>query len=412
VNRSADRTGHTRSMTIVPSTTPVTADLWGDAGGLGRRQMAFDLTVGAAFAVILGAIQLQLLPWTALTAVLLGAALAVRRSAPLVMVGLAVAASVVQVASGNLAVLADAAYVPLFVTLGTHRDARVRRLGLACATVAVVVAGGWARTHYVDDDTTRARFFASVGFAALTAVVVVGSWVVGYLRWQRRQAVQARADATLQDVERRRLRDLYEQEQQRGRIAADMHDLVAHSWAVVAAQADGARYLVHADPDRAQEALGVIGDTARSAMTDVRVLLTQLRERAGTAVTTDGLEFEQADALAARMRASGMDLQLERRGSAPTGLLEMTGRQLLAEALTNVLKHGDLDRPVVVVEDWRDGFRLRVSNAVRASSPEDGQGHGLVGMAERASLVRGTLVAERRGEEWVVEARVPAERAS
>jgi signal transduction histidine kinase len=231
--------------------------------------------------------------------------------------------------------------------------------------------------------------------------------VVGFVRWQRRQAVQARADATLEMVERRRLRDLYEQEQERSHIAADMHDLVAHSWAVVAAQADGARYVVHSDPGRAEDALTVIGDTARSAMSDVRVLLARLREQSGPGGRVEGLEFEEPDALAARMRASGMDLRIAREGRPPTALLEMTSRRLLAEALTNALKHGDLTAPVCVTEDWCDGYHLRVTNAVPGSSGERGRGHGLRGMAERVALVGGTLDADRTGDEWVVEARVP-----
>jgi signal transduction histidine kinase len=380
----------------------VTADLWGDAGGLTRRRLLVDVVVGVSFAVLVGFVQLQLLPWTSLTAALLGAALAVRRLAPLVMAGLAVAASGVQVVSGNVAVVACAAYVPLFWTLGCHRDSRLRRLGLASAVLAVVVAGVWSWTES-DDATWRGRLFAGVAFAALTAVVVLGSWTVGYLRWQRRQAVQARADVTLQTVERRRLRDLYEQEQERGRIAADMHDLVAHSWAVVAAQADGARYVARTDPDRAQEALRVIGDTARSAMDDVRVLLAQLREQSGPG---DPLAFERRDALVGRMRTSGMDLRLECHGEPPSsGLLETTGRRVLTESLTNALKHGDLSRPVEVTEDWRDGYRLRVANAVRGG--ERGDGHGLLGMAERIAVVGGALTADRRGDQWVVEAMVP-----
>ena len=394
-------------MTTAPSTTSVTTDLWGDAAGLSRRGLLVDLGAGATFAVLVGALQHQLLPWTALAAVLLGAALAVRRLAPLAMVGLAAAASVVQVASGNLAVVADAAYIPLFVTLGAHRDQRVRRLGLACAVVAVVVAGGREWAHHDDGDTTQGRLLASVAFAALAAVVAIGSWLVGYLRWQRRQAIQARADATLQELERRRLRDLYEQEQGRSRIAADMHDLVAHSWAVVAAQADGARYLVQTDPDRAQQALAVIGDTARSAMGDVRVLLDRLRDQQSS---DEGLEFEEPDALVARMRASGMDVRLERHGGpTPAGLLETTTRRLLTESLTNALKHGDLSQPVEVAEDWSDGYRLQVTNAAAASNG-DNPGHGLVGMAERIALAGGTLTAERQGDRWVLAAHVPGSR--
>ncbi|MEO6511051.1 MAG: histidine kinase dimerization/phosphoacceptor domain-containing protein, partial [Nocardioides sp.] len=229
----------------------VVADLWGDAHGPGRRAVLVDVAVGASFAVVVAFIQLQLLSWTWPAAVLLGVALAVRRVTPLVMVGVAVLASVSQLLVGHVAFVACTAYVPLFVALGGHRDARLRRLGLASAIIAVVIASAWAWSQSDQDGTTSGRLTSTVALGAPTAVLVLGGWAIGYLRWQRRQAVQARADATVQSVERRRLGDLYEQEQERGRIAADMHDLVAHSWAVVAAQADGARYVVRDDPDRA-----------------------------------------------------------------------------------------------------------------------------------------------------------------
>ncbi len=384
--------------------TTVTTDLWGDADGLSRRGLLVDVGTGLAFAVVFGLIQTQLGAWTWLAAVILGAALAVRRVAPLVMVVLAVVASVVQLVSGNVAWFACTAYVPLFVTLGGHRDVRVRRLGLACAAVAVAVAAGWEWVRLADERSLQAHLLGAIALAASTAVVVGGSWITGYLRWQRRQAVQARADATVEALERRRLHDLYEQEQERSRIAADMHDLVAHSWAVVAAQADGARYLVQTDPDRAQQALAVIGDTARSAMDDVRVLLDRLRDQQGS---DEGLEFEEPDALIARMRASGMDVRLDRDGGLPpTGLLETTSRRLLTESLTNALKHGDLSHPVHVAEDWSHGYRLRVTNTA-ATSDGNSPGHGLVGMAERIALAGGTLTAERQGKQWVLEAHVP-----
>ncbi len=381
------------------------ADLWGDAQGPGRRAVLVDVATGATFAAVVGLAQLMLLPWTWVAAVVLGVALAVRRVAPFVMVGTAVLASVVQVSTGNVAPVACLAYVPLSVTLGAHSDGRLRRLGLACAVVAVVVAGAFGWWRVADGEPTEARLISTLAFGAATAVLVLGAWTAGYLRWQRRQAVQARADATLQAVERRRLSDLYEQEQERGRIAADMHDLVAHSWAVVAAQADGARYVARTDPDRAHEALTVIGDTARSAMDDVRVLLAQLREQSGVG---GALAFERPDALVARMRSAGMDLRVDRRGEpAPDGLLELTARRVLTESLTNALKHGDLSRPVEVVEDWTDGLLLRVTNTVGAG--DLGEGHGLTGMAERVALAGGTFSAGREGDRWVVDARMPVE---
>src|SRR5689334_5534762 len=78
---------HTRPMSTL------TTDLWGEADGPSRRRLLVDVATGAAFAVVVGLVQTRMGSWTWLAAVLLGAALAVRRVAPFVMVALAVAAS-------------------------------------------------------------------------------------------------------------------------------------------------------------------------------------------------------------------------------------------------------------------------------------------------------------------------------
>jgi signal transduction histidine kinase len=253
-------------------------------------------------------------------------------------------------------------------------------------------------------------------------VVTGGGWAAGLLRRQRMQAVQARVDATVAAVDRRRLEQLYEQEQERARIAADMHDVVAHSWAVVAAQADGARYQIRDDPARAEAALEVIGQTARTAMLDVRALLTQLRERRDLDAA---LTLQRSDDVLARMRASGMALELTRRGEPtppPDDAVVVTARLALAEALTNALKHGDLTSSVTVEEDWTEGYRLRVVNAVGprrppgqapAGTPDDGprghgpHGHGLLGMTERVAELGGHVAAGAAGGRWVTEVVVP-----
>jgi signal transduction histidine kinase len=213
-------------------------------------------------------------------------------------------------------------------------------------------------------------------------------------------------------VERRRLEQLYEEEQQRARIAADMHDVVAHSWAVVAAQADGARYQIRADPARAEEALEVIGRTARTAMRDVRALLTRLRERHGPGAAP---ELAEPEDVLDRMRASGMALEVEQRGEpTPDGAVLVTARLAFAESLTNALKHGDLGRPVAVHEDWTDGYRLRVVNDLRPPAANDhptNEGHGLLGMTERVAQLGGRVLAGESAGRWVTEVTIP-ERSS
>ena len=247
-----------------------------------------------------------------------------------------------------------------------------------------------------DAATGASTLFAVVGSAALAALVAGGGWAAGYVRWQSRARITAQVRAGL--------------EQERARIAADMHDLVAHTWAVVAAQADGARYALDGpDGDRlAADALDVIAETARGSIGDLRNLLAELRyeqpeEPRGQAAH---------DALLDRMRASGMTLVVTAHGEpSESGLVAVTAQRLLSEALTNALKHGDLSRPVELEEDWRDGYRLVVCNRVPHLAPGAprplGTGHGVAGMRERADLAGGRLVVVAEGDVWTVTATLP-----
>jgi signal transduction histidine kinase len=393
-------------MTAAAPEPTLVGDVWGEARPPSLRGIAVDVAGAAVFALLLGLVEASVSTTSLVATLFLGLALALRRAWLPGMVGAALAASVVQLAGSQVAVFGDAAYVVLFFTLGTHRASGVRRFGLACVVVAVVVAGVWTGLTG-GTGTGQSATFAGFGMAALATVVTGGGWIAGYLRRQRRQVVQTRVDAGMAAVERRRLEELVEQAQERGRIAADMHDVVAHSWAVVAAQADGARYVLRTDPDRAEEALGVIGETARTAMTDVRTLLTRLRH----GEDRSPLLPPEIDDVMARMHSSGMDVRLSCRGEpAAVGPVVATARFALSESLTNALKHGDLAQPVAVEEDWTDGYRLRVVNDVPTRAPVDpasSEGHGLRGMTERVAQLGGRVLAGESSGRWVTEVTIP-----
>lgn len=238
---------------------------WSVAGVMPRWQFVLDAVVAVFFALVLGGLiaaagRLSLLPVVGLLAL----ALALRHRHVWSMIGLAVLAGLVQLFLTDVVYPADAAYAILFFTLGAHVQRRLRVTGLGCAVLATVVAGVYTGLQIGGGETMGARLLAGSVFAMGTAVVTVGGWAAGYIRWLNRRAMQADVDARLDAAERRRLQDAVEQEQERSRIAADMHDVVAHSWAVVAAQADGARYSIRDSPESAERALEVIGETARS----------------------------------------------------------------------------------------------------------------------------------------------------
>jgi signal transduction histidine kinase len=166
----------------------------------------------------------------------------------------------------------------------------------------------------------------------------------------------------------------------------------------------------------------VIGETARTAISDLRTIVAQLRDPE-LAPSSPSIA-QQADVLE-RMRRSGMDLDFREVGTPDESpLIALTAHRLLGESLTNALKHGDLAAPVQVEQDWTDGYRLTVTNRPRQDDqpsvaaddlipPEAdtgrqrGPGHGLVGMSERTTVAGGTFCAGTEDGAWVLRAHIP-----
>jgi signal transduction histidine kinase len=198
-------------------------------------------------------------------------------------------------------------------------------------------------------------------------------------------------------------------EQERVRIARDMHDVVAHSLAVVIAQADGARYAAAADPAVASEALATISSTARSALADVRLLLGQLRHREGDGPQPTLADLEE---LYAQVRTAGVQLQVDidpaPQGDPPAAV-QLAVYRILQEALTNALRHGAPDGPVEVRLAWlADGVHVEVRNPTDPGTPKPtSPGHGLIGMRERAQLAGGRLHTGDETGVFTVQAHLP-----
>jgi signal transduction histidine kinase len=250
---------------------------------------------------------------------------------------------------------------------------------------------------------------AIIGF--ISALALFGlSWVLGLLVSTWRTAREGKAALRFAEADRAETVREVAVEQERTRIARDMHDVVAHSLAVVIAQADGGRYARAANPEAADEAFRTIATTARVALADVRVLLGQLRsnESAGPQPTLENL-----DRLVDQLRTAGLTIVRTDTGSAaPLG----PGRQLaiyriVQESLTNVLRHGDAAVAVMLGFTWLPtGVHLRIDSGLRNSADTAAApfGHGLDGMRERAVLAGGTFTARVAQDRFVVGLSLPA----
>lgn len=181
--------------------------------------------------------------------------------------------------------------------------------------------------------------------------------------------------------------------QERNRVAREVHDIVAHSLAVVVAQADGARYAARQDPATVEPALEAIADTARTALTEVRTLLQELRHSQGSRPAP---VLADLDSLLDAMRDLGLTIEVTSFGH-QRGLAESTqlaAYRIIQESLTNALRYGDRSAPVQVEYDWGDrSLSIVVTSALREDEVPHlgGQGHGVPGMRERAALAGGEL---------------------
>ncbi|QQS02343.1 MAG: sensor histidine kinase [Austwickia sp.] len=254
--------------------------------------------------------------------------------------------------------------------------------------------------------------------------VVAAAWVSGELARQRRHNVEAlreRADA----LERERdQRTRLAAQEERSRIAREMHDIVAHNLSVIVVQADGAKYAAThgADPERraatAAQALDTIAQTARDALAETRRLVGVLRSDGAETEYAPQASLAQLPELVARMNHAGLPTTYDEFGdpAAHPPLAqgaEMAAYRVVQEALTNVVKHAGHGVPVAVTLEHRpDGIALAVRDEGPGSGGNatgDGHGHGLVGMRERITTYGGTLTArDRMAGGFEVLATIPA----
>lgn len=204
---------------------------------------------------------------------------------------------------------------------------------------------------------------------------------------------------------------------ERIRILREMHDVIAHSLAIMIAQADGGGYVV-ADTAAASRAFATIAETGRAALTDTRRILGILRqgEQAEPALAPTG--HEQVDDLVAHARSAGLDVAVVRVGEARplASGVAMARLRVCQESLTNVLKHAGVGARVIITESWLpESLALTVTDIVggdvrtgaAVSEPLAGIGLGLIGMRERVELVGGTFSAEPTTDGYRVQAILP-----
>jgi signal transduction histidine kinase len=280
---------------------------------------------------------------------------------------------------------------------------QVRRVVVGAFGVVLLVA---ALSVYLATGTHLTLVFPGIAFIA--------AWLLGdYIRTRRAYLAELE-ERTLRaeqdrDADRRRAAD-----EERARIARELHDVIAHHVSVIAVQAGAGRLVQDGDPRAAARTLATVETTARQALVELSRLLGVIRkENEGASPREPQPGLDQLDALVQRARDAGLDVELAVRGrprSLPAAL-DLSAYRIVQEAVTNVIKHAPRAHVRVALRYGDGELDVRVTDDGRgrpSGAPEPRGGHGIVGMQERVALFGGDLQAGPRPEGgFEVAARLP-----
>ncbi|MEW2523471.1 sensor histidine kinase [Streptomyces sp. NPDC047071] len=252
--------------------------------------------------------------------------------------------------------------------------------------LAVLLAALWAFGSLLTMDDS---FIPSVVAQCICFNGMV--WRMGYLA-RRSAELARRTRAEHQEKARHAVVE------ERGRIARELHDVVAHHMSVISVQAGLAKFVFDSDAKTARSALGTISGTSAEALEEMRRMLRVLRAQ------EDGEEAPDAPMpglarlgeMTERVRAGGVPVEFRVVGTprpiAPG--VELCAYRVVQEALTNVLKHARQASAVVELHYHHDHIEVSVTDDGEGVIPARvgrGRGHGLIGMRERAKLYGGTI---------------------
>jgi signal transduction histidine kinase len=228
------------------------------------------------------------------------------------------------------------------------------------------------------------------GVSALFVVVLIAGDVIRRRRQTERLLSERLAEQEEQSELEKARRAVLEE---RTRIAREMHDVVAHHMSMIAVQAETAPFRVPGMDDPVRQEFVSIAGSARAAMTDMRRLLGVLRSETAPALTAPQPGLADITELVETARRAGVPITLH--GSVPDeeGPVALAAYRIVQEALANAARHAPGAAVRVAVTRDDDAVALRVENDPPATPTEPGDGHGIAGMHERATLLGGTFDA-------------------
>jgi signal transduction histidine kinase len=299
--------------------------------------------------------------------------------------------------------------------LGNLRDDRQAGIGLAIVLGCIVVVV----SNIPGPQSAGDLIFIPLRFGV--------AWVAGYAlreRSQQAEAAEMRAALAEREKEAAEMRaTLAEREreaaarvavaEERTRIARELHDIVAHAMSVMVLQVGAVRHKLPGTLEEDREALGRVEHAGRTALAEMRRLLGAMRSNGDRVALGPQPGLDALDSLVEDVVHAGLPVQLHVDGE-PYALpraIDLSAYRIVQEGLTNALKHAHASHADVTVRYRPDEVELEVADDGKGPAVTNGQGHGLVGIRERAKIYGGEMSAgAARAGGFVLSARLPIDR--
>jgi signal transduction histidine kinase len=310
----------------------------------------------------------------------------------------------------SVSTVAVAAYSLLGYVNGAALLAPVVALYTVASTTSVRRAVGWAAVTLVAlaAATIGANPFGPFGGGVITLPGLVAVATAGGIAVANRRAFVASIQARADDEARRRI------DEERLRIARELHDVVAHTMATINVQAGVAAHVAAERPDAAVDALQAIKLASKEGLRELRAILNVLRQADEPDSTQPAPGLAQLDALIDSARRAGLTTTLTVTGERRplSSAADLAAYRIIQESLTNAIRHAGPATATVSLGYAGSELVITVTDTGRGvpaeAGAEGGGGHGLAGMRERAASVGGTVEAgPRTGGGFRVRARLP-----
>src|SRR5829696_7663165 len=341
------------------------------------------------------------------------AALLFRRRWPLGVLAVAVACGLAYAARGYPEGPSNLAIYPALWTVAMTLPRRTA--WLAGGAAALPVAGA-ELLFYGDTMFDFEPFYAAV-------TVLAALWWGEAVRARRAYVAELRdraerAERTREEEARRAV------DEERMRIARELHDVVSHTIGVISVQAGVAAHLLHRRPDKAADSLAAIRQASDEALGELHAMLGVLRDGdgdGGRAPLAPAPGLAELDALVAQAVGAGVEVTVSLEGE-PRRLppaVDLACYRVVQESLTNVVRHAGASRAEVSVTHHDGRVVVEVTDDGRAGPTDgsgagsgngngNGAGQGILGMRERARALGGSLEAgPRPGGGFRVQATLP-----